>query len=61
MISIISLVLSLLQTALDAATSNKVADEVIAGIQAAIAALQKVQGSDVTYQQLEDLRIKPTW
>lgn len=61
MISIIALALNLLKIALDAATQNKLADEVITGIQAAIDALVKVQGSPVTYEQLESLRVKPTF
>jgi len=60
-ISIIALALNLLKIALDAATQNKLADEVITGIQAAIDALVKVQGSPVTYEQLESLRVKPTF
>lgn len=61
MISIIELVLSLLGTALSAAKANSVAQDVVEGIQAAIAALEKVRGTPVTYQQLESLRVKPEW
>jgi siroheme synthase len=61
MISIIELVLSLLGAALAAAKQNGVTQEVVAGIEAAIANLQKVQGTPVTYDQLESLRVKPTW
>lgn len=61
MISVIDLVLSLLKIAVDEATQNKVADEVIAGIQSAIDALEKVQGTPVTFEQLESLRITPKW
>jgi hypothetical protein len=60
-ISIIDLVLSLLGTALDAAKQNGVAQEVIAGIEAAINELTTVQGTPVTYQQLESLRVQPKW
>ena len=61
MISVIELVLSLLQQLLPSMTKNQVPAEVVAGVQAAIAALEKVQGTDVTYSQLESLRVKPTW
>lgn len=61
MISIIELVLSLLGTALQAAKVNGVAVEVVAGIEAAVEALEKVKGTPVTFGQLEELRIKPRW
>jgi hypothetical protein len=61
LISIIDLVLSLLGTALTAAKANNVALDVVQGIEAAVAALQKVQGTPVTYGQLEGLRVKPQW
>ena len=61
LISIIELVLSLLGTALAAAKVNGVAAEIVAGIAAAIAELEKVRGTPVTYQQLEGLRITPKW
>lgn len=61
MISIIELVLSLLGTALQAAKVNGIASDVISGIAAAIAELEKVRGTPVTYQQLEGLRVTPKW
>ena len=61
MINILDLVLSLLRVALDSANTNKLATEIVAGIAAAIKELEAVRGSDVTYQQLESLRVKPTW
>jgi hypothetical protein len=61
LINIISLILSLLATTLEAAKVGGAAPEVIQAIESAIASLQKVQGSDVTYAQLEGLRIKPQW
>ncbi len=61
MISIIELVLSLLGMALTSAKANSVAIEIVAGIEEAIKALEKVQGTPVTYGQLEGLRIKPQW
>jgi hypothetical protein len=60
-INIIDLVLSLLATALSAAKVSDVAIEIVTGIEAAIQELEKVRGSDVTYQQLEGLRVKPQW
>ena len=61
MINIIDLILNLLQIALNAANVNGLASEIVTGIQAAIAELEKVRGTTVTYGQLEALRIKPTW
>lgn len=61
MISVIELVLSLLSTLLPTLTDNKVAPEVIALVEAAIANLKAVQGTPVTYSQLEGLRVKPTF
>lgn len=61
MISIIELVLSLLGTALEAAKVNGIASDIVAGIAAAIAELEKVRGTAVTYQQLESLRVTPKW
>lgn len=61
MISIISLVLNLLGVALAAAKQNGLASEIVTGIEAAIAELLKVQGTPVTYAQLESLRVEPKW
>lgn len=61
MISIIELVLSLLSTILPELIKNNAPQEVIAGIQAAIASLTAVQGTPVTFTQLESLRATPTW
>jgi hypothetical protein len=60
-INIIELVLSLLGSALNAAKVSDVASEVVAGIEAAIVELEKVRGTDVTFQQVEALRVKPQW
>ncbi len=57
----IALALSLLQTVLSSAKIGNAEQEVIAGIEAAVAKLLSVEGSNVTYQQLEDLRSKNTW
>lgn len=61
MISVILLVLSLLRTVLDQALASKLPSEVIDALTNAIAELEKVRGSDVSFQQLEDLRVKPSW
>lgn len=61
MISVISLVLTLLYSTLEAAKIGGAATEVIAAIQAAITSLEKVRGTDVTFAQLEGLRVEPKW
>lgn len=61
MISIIMLVLNLLANLLESAKIGGAAPEVIAAIEAAIENLNKVKGSPVSFQQLEDLRVKPQW
>lgn len=61
MISLISLALSLLESALEAAKANGLAIEIVQGVEGAIQKLREVQGSDVTYGQLEGLRINPKW
>ena len=61
MISIIELVLSLLGSILPQLTKNGAPAEIIAGIQAAIDALTKVQGTPVTFDQLESLRAHVAW
>ena len=61
MISIIDLVLTLLSSALAAFVKSGAPQEIIAGIEAAIAELTKVQGTPVTYAQLESLRATATW
>lgn len=58
---LISLVLTILQSVLTAAKVGGVPADVIALIEAAIANLMKVQGTDVTYSQLEGLRVKTEW
>lgn len=61
MISAIELALSLLSMVLAAAKKGGVATDVIADIEAAIEAVQKVRGTSVTFGQLEGLRISPKW
>ena len=61
--TIINLILSLLEGVLSSVKGSTAADaEAIAqGIQAAIASLEAVQGTPVTYAQLESLRVEPKW
>lgn len=59
--TLISLVLTLLQSILSSAKAGGIAPEVLGYIEAAVANLLKVQGSDVTYSQLEGLRVKTQW
>lgn len=59
--TLISLVLTLLQSVLAAAKVGGVAPEVIANIEAAVTNLLKVQGTPVTFEQLEGLRVTTKW
>jgi len=59
--TLISLVLALLQSVLESAKIGGVAPEVIANIEAAVANLLTVQGTPVTYAQLEGLRVTTKW
>lgn len=59
--TLISLVLALLRSVLDAARACGVASEVITNIEAAIASLLAVQGTPVTYEQLEGLSVTTKW
>ena len=61
MINAVALALMLLQQELEAAKVGGAAPAIVAGLANAIAELQKVHGSDVTFAQLESLRTKPTW
>ena len=61
---IVGLAVSLLQVVLGNLKAGPVTSDLqlaIAGIQAAIASLEKVQGTPVTYQQLESMRFQPKW
>ena len=61
---IVSLALSLLQLVLGNLKANNTTnalDTVIAGLESAIASLAAVQGTPVTYSQLESLRVEPKW
>jgi len=61
LISIISLTLALLEQFLASEKGQQLAAEVVADIQAAVDALKKVQGSPVTLEQLESMKIDPNW
>jgi hypothetical protein len=59
--TLISLVLTLLQSILASAKIGGVAPEVIANVEAAVANLVAVQGTPVTFAQLEGLRVTTKW
>jgi len=59
--TLISLVLTLLQSILASAQVGGVAPEAIANVEAAIANLLAVQGTPVTFAQLEKLRVTTKW
>lgn len=59
--TLISLVLTLLQSVLASTKVGGVAPDVIANIEASIASLLKVKGTPVTFGQLEDLRVTTKW
>jgi hypothetical protein len=59
--TLISLVLTLLQSVLASAKIGGVAPDVIINIEAAVAKLLAVQGTPVTFAQLENLRVTTKW
>jgi hypothetical protein len=59
--SLISLVLALLQSILAAAKVGGVTPDVIANIEGAVTNLLAVQGTPVTFAQLEGLRVTTKW
>ena len=59
--TLISLVLSLLQSILASAKVGGVAPDVIANIEGAVSSLLAVQGTPVTFAQLEGLRVTTKW
>jgi len=59
--TLISLVLTLLQSILASAKVSGLAPDIIANIEAAVASLLAVQGTPVTYAQLEGLRVTTKW
>lgn len=59
--ALISLVVTLLQSVLAAAKVGGVPTDVLNLLEGAINNLLQVQGTDVTYSQLESLRVKTEW
>ena len=59
--TLIGLVLALLQSVLEAAKVGGVAPEIIANIEAAVSKLPAIEGTPVTYAQLEGLRVTTKW
>lgn len=59
--TLIGLVLTLLESVLASARIGGMAPEVIANIEAAVANLLAVQGTPVTFAQLEGLRVTTKW
>ena len=59
--TLIGLVVTLLQSILASAQVGGMAPEIIAEIEAAVAKLLAVQGTPVTYAQLEGLRVTTKW
>jgi hypothetical protein len=59
--TLISLVLTLLQSILESAKVGGLAPEVVANIEAAVTSLLSVQGTPVTFTQLEGLRVTTKW
>jgi hypothetical protein len=59
--TLISLVVALLQSVLAAAKVGGVAPQVIGNIEAAVTNLLAVQGTPVTFAQLEGLRVTTKW
>ena len=61
--TIIDLILTLLEGVLSTVKGSTAADAtaIAQGIQAAITALAAVQGTPVTYSQLQTLRVEPKW
>ncbi len=59
--TLISLVLTLLQSVLASAKIGGIAPDVIANIEAAVTNLLAVQGTPVTFTQLEGLRVTTKW
>lgn len=59
--TLLQIAIALIATELDAAKVGGAAPEIIANLEAALASLIAVHGTDVTYEGLEALRVKPTW
>ena len=59
--TLISMIVTLLQSILAAAKVGGVAPQIIASIETAVASLLAVQGTPVTFAQLEGLRVTTKW
>jgi hypothetical protein len=59
--TLLQIIISLVLTELDAAKVGGAAPEVIANLEAAVASLMAAHGKEVTYENLESYRVKPTW
>lgn len=59
--TLITLILTLLQSVLASAKVGGAAPELVANIEAAVASLLAVQGTTVTFAQLEGLRVTTKW
>jgi hypothetical protein len=59
--TLINLILSLLQSILASAKIGGVAPDVISNIEGAVTSLLAVQGTPVTFAQLEGLRVTTKW
>jgi len=60
-LGLVQLALMILQAVLSNAKASDAAQEVVAGIEAAIAKLTEVHDTPVTMEQLESLRIEQLW
>lgn len=61
MIGVIALALNLLGALLASAKQTGVPAEIVTDLESAVASLQKVASTPVTFQQLEGLRTTPKW
>jgi hypothetical protein len=59
--TLIGMIVTLLQSILAAAKMGGVAPQIIGNIEAAVASLLAVQGTPVTFAQLEGLRVTTKW
>jgi hypothetical protein len=59
--TLIGMIVTLLQSILAAAKMGGVAPQIVGNIEAAVASLLAVQGTPVTFAQLEGLRVTTKW
>ncbi len=59
-LALLETVLALLEIAAST-TKNTADDKIVAEIESAVRALERVLGSEVTRQQLEGMRFEPKW